>query len=156
MNYPFAFYTSHCQFYIFDKDAPTESDLITIWTKEAHSDRLIVGKSILVAITEFYGPVRGELNLVENANNDLSLDEYDHIVEAGLEVKSGIIQILDCPTNGVHLELTVIPGIYRARIYSSNLASVVGDEGEDFYKVEIWPGTTLERRVLKRFSRAGQ
>jgi hypothetical protein len=156
MSYPFAFYTSHCQFYIFDKGAPSETDLITMWTKEASDDRLITGKSILVAITECYGPVKGELYLLEHENSGLSLDEYDHIVEAGLEFKSGIIQILACPTNSVHLELSVSPGKYRVRIYSSNLASVIGDDGDDFYRVEIWPDKTTERRVLKRYCRPGQ
>ncbi len=153
MSFPFAFYTSHCQFYVYDKGSPAETGSDEFWTESALDDRLALEKGILGVGTECYGPVKGELLLLEVANDEVNFEEYDHIVEAGLEVKSGIIQILDCPTSGVELELEVTPGIYMVRIYSSNLASVVGDEGDDFYKIEIWPGTTLSRRVLKRFMR---
>ena len=156
MSYPFAFYTSHCQFYICDKSSPRETGSEDFWTESAFNDRLAIEKGILGVGAECYGPVKGELVLLEVANDRLNFVEYDHTVEAGLEVKSGMIQILDCPTSGVELELKVIPGIYRVRVYSSNLASVIGDEGDDFYKVEIWPDKALERRVLKRFSRTEQ
>ena len=153
MSFPFAFHTSHCQFYVYDKASPGETGSDGFWTESAFNDRLAVEKGVLGVGTECYGPVKGELYLLRVANDEVNFEDYDHIVEAGLEVKSGIIQILDCPTSGVELELEVVPGRYRARVYSMNLASVVGDEGNDFYKIEIWPDTTLNRKVLKRFMR---
>jgi len=151
MKYPLEFYTSHSQFYIYDKDSPAEIGSDKFWTQEAFDDRLAIEEGILGVGTECYGPIKAELILLDTRNDSINLIDYDHIVEAGVEIKSGVIQILDCPNSNVELELSVDPGLYRARIYSSNLASVEGDEGDDFYKIEIWPDNEIERKVLKRY-----
>jgi hypothetical protein len=44
---------------------------------------------------------------------------------------------MDCLNRVVELEIKVKPGNYRVRVYSSNLASVVDEDGDDFYKIEI-------------------
>jgi hypothetical protein len=49
------------------------------------------------------------------------------------------------------LEIELLPGFYRIRVYSSGLDTVIGDEGEDFYKIEIWPDRNMERKVLKQY-----
>lgn len=90
-------------------------------------------------------------NYTDREKELIDFDLYDHIVEGGIEIKSGTIQILDCPSSEIQLELSVKPGFYRTRIYSINLASVDGDEGEDFYKIEIWPDLEMDRKVLKRY-----
>ena len=154
MQYPLNFYTSHCQFYIADKDSDRETGSDNFWTKDAFNDRLAIEDGILGVGIECYGPVKGELHLLSEPGNYIDMDQFDHIVEAGLDIRSGVIQILDCPTSTVELEVNVIPGRYRVRVYSSNLASVDGDEGDDFYMIEIWPGSATERKVLKRYSRA--
>jgi hypothetical protein len=69
-----------------------------------------------------------------------------------LTVTNGKIQILDCPNDSIELEIPVKSSTYRVRIYSSNLSSVDGDEGEDFYKIEIWEDDNLERKVLKNYN----
>ena len=60
---------------------------------------------------------------------------------------------MDCPNSDVQLKIHIKSGTYRARIYSSNLlnADIDEDEGNDYYKIEIWPDNDLERKVLKRF-----
>lgn len=151
MSFELDFYTSHCQFYIYDKNAPGDTASSNFWSDEAYTDRLAIEDGILGVGTECYGPVKGDLDILLSAPSNLNFDDYDHVVEAGLDVKSGIIQILNCPSSEVIIEYKVSPGIYRARVYSSNLASVDGDEGDDFYKIEIWPGNSMERKVLKRY-----
>jgi hypothetical protein len=150
MKHPLDFYTSYNQFYITDKNSegPINADF---WTTDAFNERLAIGEGILGVGTECYGPVKGEVHLISGTNNQDTLHAYDHVVEAGIEVKSGAIQILDCPNSNVELELNIKPGTYRVRIYSSNLPSVEGDEGDDYYKIEIWPDTKMERIVLKQY-----
>lgn len=152
MSFSLDFYTSHNQFYIFDKASGGNTDSDRFWTEEAYNDRLAIEDGILGIGTECYGPIKGEVVILSARNEQIDFDLYDHIVEGGIEIKSGTIQILDCPSSEVHLELSVKPDFYRARIYSINLASVDGDEGEDSYKIEIWPASEMERKVLKRFS----
>ena len=58
---------------------------------------------------------------------------------------------MDRPDFNSELEIQLRPGKYRIRVYSSNLSTVLGDEGDDFYKIEIWPSEAMESKVLKRY-----
>jgi len=152
MKYPFDFSTSYSQFYIHDKGSSGNIGSNNFWTNDAYNDRLAIAEGTLGVGTECYGPVKGELFLLDVINTSINFNDYDHIVEGGIDIKSGIIQILNCPVSSVELEICIDPGLYRARIYSSNLVSVEGgEEGDDFYTIEIWPDTKTERKVLKRY-----
>ena len=153
MEFKLNFYTQYSQFYIEDKEIKTEINPSEFWSEEAHSDGLALENGIVGIRTECYGPVKGEIIILRKRNDNINFDLYDHIVEGSLKVESGIIQVLDCPTNSVHAEFRIEKGIYRVRVYSSNLSSVVGDEGDDYYKIEIWKGDDLERKVLKKYIR---
>jgi hypothetical protein len=139
------------KFYTEDKKIKTEINPKEFWSEEAHSDRLAMENGILGIRTECYGPVKGELVVLKEVNEDVNFDLYDHIVEGGLKVSSGVIQVLDCPTSSVQSEIKIENGTYRVRVYSSNLSSVDGDEGDDYYKIEIWKDDNLERKVLKKY-----
>lgn len=152
MDYKINFYTQYHQFYICDKMSPGETDSQDFWTKAAHNDRLAMEEGIVGIGTECYGPVKAELLILGSVNSNVKYDSYDHIVEGGLELKSGVLQVVDCPNFNIECTIQLKPGIYRVRVYSSNLKSVNGDKGDDFYKIEIWPDTILERTVLKRYT----
>jgi hypothetical protein len=94
-------------------------------------------------------PASGQIILLDSVNNKFNNREFDHIVEGGVKVESGQFDVLDCPNSKVQFEIKVKPGTYRIRIYSSNLDSV---EGDDYYKIEIWPSDNLQRKVLKRYT----
>ncbi len=151
MNYPFNFYTEYHQFYIQDKTSEGRTDSDDFWTKMANSDRLAMEDGIIGIATECYGPVKGELIVLDSVNNQYDPNLYDHVVEGGVELKSGSLQVVGCLDFNNELEIKLKPGKYRIRVYSSNLDSVVGDKGDDFYKIEIWPSNLLERKVLKRY-----
>jgi hypothetical protein len=151
MKYKFKFYTQYSQFYLTDKTSSGNTDSISFWTEDAHNDRLAIEDGVLGVGTQCYGHVKGELDLLDSANNKIDFNQYDHIVESGIELRSGILEVLDCPNSKVQLETKVNPGTYRVRVYSSNLDSVIDDDGEDYYKIEIWPDTNIERKVLKRY-----
>ncbi|MFC6998381.1 hypothetical protein [Rufibacter roseus] len=42
-------------------------------------------------------------------------------------------------------------GNYRVRIYSINLGSVDVDEGDDYYRIEVWRGQPLGKKLLKEY-----
>jgi hypothetical protein len=115
-------------------------------------DRMALEEGIIGVGTECYGPVKGEVKIVAFPDEIASANPYDHIVEGSLELKSGILQVLDCPNSSIELELHLKPGFYRVRVCSSNLFSVEGDEGDDFYSIEIWPQELSGRKVLKRYN----
>ena len=153
MRHELQFYTEYRQFYICDKNSPCETNSDNFWTEEASNDRLAMETGIVGVGTECYGPVSAELHILDYANIELDYGKYDHIVEGGLELKSGILQVLDCPISNTELEITLLPGLYRIRVNSSGLNTVVGDSGNDYYKIEIWPDNNIVRKVLKRYVR---
>lgn len=144
------FQTSHQQFYIADKCSPFRTDSDNFWTEEATSDRLAIEEGILGVGTECYGPVKGDLQVLEVEPTETGLDAYDHVVEGSLDVKSGVVQVVPCLEKTPVVEIKLVPRLYRIRIYSSNLDSVDDDAGDDYYRVIIWPADYRPRRVLKR------
>lgn len=146
MNTKLNFYTQYHQFYIAGGISPTELN------DNGYEERLGIYNNFLIVYTECYGPVKGEISILKERNDSIDYRLYDHIVEGGLTVTNGKIQILDCPNDSIELEIPVKSSTYRVRIYSSNLSSVDGDEGEDFYKIEIWEDDNLERKVLKNYN----
>jgi hypothetical protein len=152
MNYKLNFYTSYHQFYICDKESAKKTDADDFWTEESTDTRLAIGDGILGIGLECYGPFKGEFVLLHSRNDSIEINQYDHIVEGGINLKSGILQVLDCPNSNIELELKLNPGKYRLRIYSLNLASVIDDSGDDYYKIEMWPDVEMGRNVLKQYS----
>jgi len=150
--YKFDFYTQYNQFYLTDKNSPQQTDADGFWNKNAFNERLAVEEGILGVGTESYGHIRGELFVLNEENKKADYGKYDHIVEAGLEIKSGKLQILDCPNSEIEMEIHLKPGSYCVRVYSSNLAGsdIDEDEGKDRYRIEIWPGQCNDRIVLKQ------
>jgi hypothetical protein len=151
--YKIQFYTTHRQFYVCDKSSPAATDSDNFWTMEAVNDRLAMEEGIVGVGTECYGPVKAEIYVLDAAENQIDYDNYDHIVEGGVILKSGRLQVLDCPDSEIQFEINLLSGNYRIRVYSSNLSTVVDDEGDDFYKIEIWPSNgNMERKVLKKYT----
>jgi len=155
VKYKLDFHTFYNQFYITSdggKAMTPEADR-DMWNESAYNERLFSFKNFLAVRTESYGHIKGELFVLDKEKAEIDYSKYGHIVEAGVDAESGILQILDCPNSSVELELKVKPGRYRVRIYSCNMAGYDSDEKEsnDFYKVEIWPDKNIERKVLKQY-----
>ena len=144
------FWTSHHQFYLADKSSPFRTDSDDFWTTEASNDKLAIEEGILGIGTECYGPVKGDFVVLKVEPEENDFGSYDHVVEGSIELKSGVLQVFPCAVNEPVLELSVAPRTYRVRIYSSNLTTVEGDAGDDYYRVRMWPGEAGKRKVLKR------
>lgn len=152
MTYKLDFHTAYNQFYIIDptRDGNTGSD--NFWTDTAFEDRLAIENGVIGVGIGSYGHVKAEFEVLDKPKLDINYSEYDHIVEGGIRIESGILQITSCPTNEVELSIIIEPGKYRVRIYSSGLGEfdTDEDEGEDYYKIEIWPDINFEKYILKR------
>lgn len=151
MTHKFNFSSSHHQFYICDKTSPMHTDDDDFWTDEAFDSKLAMGEGILGIGTASYSHCKGEIIVLDQAKDTAGFKQYDHVVEAGLQVPSGILSILDCLNRNVQLQIPVKPGTYRVRIYSSNFATVVDENRDDFYRIELWPSKEADRIVLKQY-----
>lgn len=152
--YQLEFYTSYHQFYVSDKEASFGTNSDSFWTGMAVNDRLAVGERIIGVSTASYGMIKMELDFLKERNDHVDYSLFDHIIEASILINSGTIQILDCPNSNLEFETDITPGIYGVRVYSSHLDIIDEDDGEDFYKIELWPQDKFEeRKVLKRYKK---
>ncbi len=153
----FKFDTQYNQFYIEDsRDKKGDSASPNFWNEKAFKERLALTDGIIGVGTQSYGNIKGEIELLEKPNTNIDYSKYDHIVEGGINIQSGELQILDCPNSHLELSLKVTPGKYMVRVYSSNLASVkeadlANDTDNDYYRIEMWPSKETELKVLKQY-----
>ncbi|MEV8609618.1 hypothetical protein AB0383_17095 [Amycolatopsis sp. NPDC051373] len=82
-----------------------------------------------------------------------NLDDWDHVTEAGLRITSGRLVVSTFDYRTAIPRTTVPPGDYTARTYASGFDTISDDRihGDDAYRVILWPGPTVEPRVLKRY-----
>lgn len=144
------FRTTHHQFYISDKSSPFRTNSDDFWTKQASDDKLAIEEGLLGIGTECYGLVKGHVEVLDHVPNEEDFTSYDHVVEGSLQLASGILQVFPCLENTPILELKLKPTTYRVRAYSSNLATLDGDDGDDYYIIKLWPWKYMQRNVLKR------
>ena len=79
--------------------------------------------------------------------NDFS--EWDHVVDAALDVASGRIVIAGCTDYVPDAKrIEIPPGNYRARVSYGALDTLSKDglSGEDHYRVQLWPGSSTAVR----------
>lgn len=113
---------------------------------------MAVEKEILgVSIANDQGIVNCELEILDSKSQISDFSKFDHVVEASIEIKSGVLQVIDCPFSEIILEAKIENANYRARVYSSNLESAYSEERKDYYKIEIWKEAYSDRDVLKRY-----
>ena len=147
-------YASHHQFYVEDGVSPGNTGDPSFWTKDATEDRLAVVPRTVGIGTGTYGNVR-VITEVHDGEPPVDLAEWDHVTEASLNIESGTLRVIGC------LDLTgedfkVSPGPYRVRCCHANLAESdeYGEEGRDWYVLQVWQAPESPRRIIKRWPAA--
>jgi hypothetical protein len=105
----------------------------------------------LSVITGSYGPIKGKFDVLSNEPLLHDISSYDHVVEASIQIDSGILEIIACGFSDADYSVIVSPGSYRIRVCSAGLRTVVEDEGDDFYTIQLWPAEVREKIILKQF-----
>lgn len=149
-RYHFELFADYFQFYL--QDEPVEGNLGNSWTPEA-TDRLLAITNGTIGV----GTVRNMMVPVDvevlDAKPSDSFDDWDQVNECSIDVKSGRIVIAGCTDYFPDAaRIVVTPGIYGARIYYGKLDALSEDglEGEDHYRVVLWPGDPIPPAVLKQ------
>lgn len=153
MTYKIQFRTSHSQFYLSDEGSPAATDSNEFWTEEAFTEKLAIEEGILGVCIGTYSHVKCEILLLPQRPSEINFDKYDQVVEGSLEIKSGILQVLDCPNSTIVLQLNLSSGFYRVRVSTFGLDSIVDEdvEANDGYLIKIWPEMAAPRKVLKSY-----
>jgi hypothetical protein len=94
-------------------------------------------------------PVVLEIHSVEPP---LDLNAWDHVTQCSIEVPSGRIVIAGCTESFPDAaRIDVPPGVYQARVSYGALDALSDDglDGDDHYRVQLWPGPACPVCILK-------
>ncbi len=150
-NFNITFFTEYFQFYILDSQTKAKTDAAEFWMPEADKRRLAIGEGLLGVTVAKYSEIKVGIKILEE--KPLKNESADHIVEASIRLNSGILQIKNCTSYELQLEIPLSKANYRIRISSFKLNTVVNDIGEDYYLVEIWKSRFALPRILKKLKK---
>jgi hypothetical protein len=147
-------FADYHQFYIQDGgiNPPAPED----WTEEDIANRCKAENNVVVVcpLRNMTVAVAVELHDSEpKAEKDLS----DHVVECSLDLPTGHLQVHEC-TGGTVMDWRVPAGSYHVRLSFAGLKSISenGLEGDDSYKIELWPGLSRSLQVTRTWSVADE
>ncbi|TWU06725.1 hypothetical protein CA54_51240 [Symmachiella macrocystis] len=145
----FQVFADYFQFYLWDKEkrpiAPVD------YTDEDIKRRVKTAPYIVVIQTARNMSVPFQIEIYETAPG-FEANDWDHIAECSLDVPSGCLQIHES-TGGPIADFTVTPSCFRIRAFFGKLGGVSdnGLDGNDHYKVTMWPAEYLEVHVVKQW-----
>lgn len=143
----FEVFADYHQFYLWDRDvepmAPVDYDDVDV------QRRLKVGPNVVIVqpLRNTTVPVTLEIH---EAEPEFDPHKWDHIVEGSLQLPTGNLQVHEC-TGGPVADVSLAPGSYRVRAFFGGLCSVDGLDGDDHYKVVVWPSIESDVRVIKEW-----
>ena len=143
-------FADYFQFYVCDGNFKTDTG--TLWDDTTTDHMLAVGPDLIAVGTarNMGVPLTLEISASAPAND---YTEWDQVIECGLALPSGTVIAFGCtevPDDAERFQ--VDPGSYVARISYGNLAELSEDglEGNDRYRVQLWPGKADGVSVIKR------
>lgn len=151
MNHRFSIFADYFQVYLQDLDH--WEDFSADWANPRVCDDLYIVKNhglVFVTARNVEVPV-----LVRTEDHPYELDDWDHLIECSIELKSGTF-ILKGPTDDEKIapRVTLDPGVYRVRVLFAGLNEISEDglNGEDRYEIHIWSGPLKPSEVIKQGS----
>ncbi|MCC8983399.1 hypothetical protein [Bradyrhizobium acaciae] len=151
-SFELSLFADYFQFYI--QDEPASGDLSAAWTEETTDRLLAIAPGTVGIRTVRNMDVPVVVQLLGREPDDDSAD-WDHVVEASLDVASGRIVIAGCTDYFPDaMRIETAPGTYRVRASYGALDTLSenGLEGDDHYRLQLWPAAAIPVRVLKQRS----
>ena len=149
-SYSFNLFADYFQIYL--QDERSEGNLGKSWTNEAVNRLLALAPGIIGIGTARNMMVPVIVKVLDEAPSD-DIGEWDQINECSIEISSGRIVISGCTDYYPTAARIIVPkGTYRVRIYYGKLETLRnnGLEGDDQYKVVLWPGSSTPLKVIKQ------
>jgi hypothetical protein len=142
------------QFYVLDPDSRGDTGSADFWTQEAFDLRLAVEQGVIGIGTVTNGEVPVTIETLDT-EPALSLEPWDHVVEASLQLSRGRLELAPCPDyDRPAATIPLAPGWVRVRVHCAGLHIEPPSEVDycgDSYLVQAWPSEPRERVLLKKF-----
>ncbi|MFH9740190.1 hypothetical protein ACH4MA_21235 [Streptomyces roseolus] len=139
-------------------DDESEGDLSDVWTEQAVSDGLGVTEDALAIGTAVNVTVTVSVDVLAEQPVDDS-DDFDHVVEASLNLTSGRLVVLGCTDYFPDAARFGMPtGWTRVRASRRNLAAAVRSESDrtpetsEQVRLQAWPAPYAEPHIIKRWT----
>jgi hypothetical protein len=143
-------FADYHQFYVCDVGFKTNTGII--WD-EITSDRMLaVGPDLIAVGTARNMTVPVELEVLPSEPVD-DFNAWDQVIACSVMFPTGTLILFGCAQEPSEAErLRIAPGSYAARVSYARLADLSDDglEGDDHYRVQLWPGPPAPVNVLKR------
>jgi hypothetical protein len=144
----FDVFAGYYQFWLADELATKATGKGVEWTEEAVYDtRVAVAPGIVAVSTTRYGFIPVEV-VVTADRLELDPAAWDHVVEASLDVASGVVLVEDAG------DVLVAPGTYRVCVCLRGLSDPFArqpQDGDDEALVVLWPAPESGVRVLRQY-----
>lgn len=150
-EYHFELFADYFQFYLQDEQA--EGDLSDSWTPEAVRLELALAPGTIGVgtVRNMTVPVTVEVRDAAPEKEDDSI--WDQINECSIDLLSGQLVIAGCTDDfSEAARIPLAAGCYGARIYYGQLEALSDDglDGNDHYRIVLWPSEKLELTILKQ------
>ncbi len=123
------------------------------WSDQELADMATVSESTVIfcPVRAMSVPVRVEIHTAET---DESLQSWDHVVECSVHSPTGRMSIQG-GTGPATARLSLEPGWYQVKMLYAGLDSLSNYDldGDDHYKIVLWPGPQRPLQVVKRWTR---
>ncbi len=149
-SFELSLFADYSQFYI--QDEPASGDLSAAWTEEATDRMLAIAPGTVGIGTVRNMDVPVTVQLLEREPDDDTAN-WDHVVEASIDVTSERIVIAGCTDYFPDaMRIDTAPGTYRVRASYGGLDTLSEDglEGDDRYRLQLWPAPLIAVRVVKQ------
>lgn len=146
-------FADYHQFYI--QDEPADGDLSASWTAEAEATLVAVAPGTVGVGTARNTDVPVSIEIAESEPGP-DFSGFDQVVECSIAIKSGTLVAAGCTDYFPEAaRFPIAPGFYRVRVHFSGLGTISPDglDGDDAYRLVLWPGEETTPVVLKQ--RAG-
>lgn len=148
-EHSFTLFADYHQFYLRD-DTTADTDGAN-WNDAALKERVFVAADGFAVSTARNMEVPVQV-LIAEQEPPLDMGTWDHAVSFSIAALSGRLIIAGCTDYLPDAaRLTVPEGPLRVRVLFAGLETLSEDglDGDDHYRIELWPGTPLEFAVLK-------
>ena len=142
-------FADYHQFYLWDHgESPSPA---VDYSDEDVARRIKAAPHLVVIQPERNMSVPVEVEIADR-EPDWSPDAWDHVAEASLDLPSGRLEIHECAGGSVDI-LALAPGSYRVRALFGGLDTLSEDglDGEDHYRLVLWPAPFAPVTVLKQY-----